>query len=32
MRRVMDLVFPEPLFAARVDSIEEAVAIISSLR
>jgi len=30
MRRVMDLVFPEPLFAARVDSVEEALALIGS--
>lgn len=30
MRRVMDLVFPEPLFAARVDSVEEALAVIGS--
>jgi anti-anti-sigma factor len=26
MRRVLELVFPEPLFAARLDSVEEALA------
>jgi len=28
VRRLLDLVFPDPLFAARVDSIEEALGII----
>ena len=30
MRRVMELVFPEPIFAARVDSVEEALAWLGS--
>jgi anti-sigma B factor antagonist len=29
VRRILELIFPEPLFAARVDSMEEALAILS---
>jgi anti-sigma B factor antagonist len=28
MRRVLEMVFPDPLFAARLDSVEEAMAVI----
>ena len=30
MRRLLEIVFPEPLFAARVDSIEEGLAVLNS--
>lgn len=32
VRRVLELVFPDPLFAARLDSVEEAIATVESSR